>query len=211
MKICEKCNTEREFSEFHKNKAEKDGLQRRCKQCCKEYREANRDRNIAYCRQYNIDNFEEQAAKKQDYYYDNIEYWTEYHRQYAIDNRLQLNERRAKRKRTRRQNDPDFRLKDNLRARIQRAIKKESRSGSSLDYLGCSIPFLKAYLESLFTEGMTWDNWGKGKDKWNIDHIVPLARFDLSDLQHRALATHYLNLQPLWSDDNVKKGAFCDF
>lgn len=53
---------------------------------------------------------------------------------------------------------------------------------------------------------MTWDNYGKGSDKWNIDHIRPLASFDLTDPIKFKQAVHYTNLQPLWQKDNLKKG-----
>lgn len=53
---------------------------------------------------------------------------------------------------------------------------------------------------------MEWGNHGIGPDKWHIDHIIPLSAFDLTDKQHAALAFYYLNLQPLWSQENIRKG-----
>ena len=35
MKKCSKCGVEKEFTEFHKDKAYKDGLKGRCKSCIK--------------------------------------------------------------------------------------------------------------------------------------------------------------------------------
>ncbi len=67
--------------------------------------------------------------------------------------------------------------------------------------IGCSWIDFKIYLESKFTEGMSWDNYGK----WHIDHIVPLSSFDLSDPVQLEKACHYTNLQPLWAKDNLKK------
>ena len=52
---------------------------------------------------------------------------------------------------------------------------------------------------------MTWDNWGKGKDKWNIDHIIPLDSFNLSDREQLLKAVHYTNLQPMWEPENTSK------
>jgi hypothetical protein len=63
------------------------------------------------------------------------------------------------------------------------------------------------YLESLFSSGMSWENWGSGPDKWHIDHKRPLASFDLTDRDQVLIACHYTNLQPLWSFDNLSKGA----
>jgi len=50
---------------------------------------------------------------------------------------------------------------------------------------------------------MTWDNWTL--DGWHIDHIKPLASFDLTDRKQLLEACHYTNLQPLWAKDNLTK------
>lgn len=42
--------------------------------------------------------------------------------------------------------------------------------------------------------------------KWHIDHVVPLSSFDLSDPEQFRRAVHFSNLQPLWQDENVRKG-----
>ena len=71
-------------------------------------------------------------------------------------------------------------------------------------YLGCSFKEYKSYLEEKFKPGMTWNNMGK--NGWEIDHIVPLARFDLSKINNQMKAFHYTNTQPLWSIENKVKG-----
>ena len=98
-------------------------------------------------------------------------------------------------------NDSDYRLKVILRNRLRQSIKFHEKSGSAVSDLGCSIDELKKHLESKFTEGMSWDNYGK----WHIDHIKPLASFDLSDREQFLRACHYSNLQPLWAKDNLIK------
>ena len=50
---------------------------------------------------------------------------------------------------------------------------------------------------------MSWDNYGQ----WHIDHIKPLAEFDLTNRPQFLAACHYTNLQPLWASANHKKGA----
>ncbi len=91
----------------------------------------------------------------------------------------------------------------NLRARLNKAIKFEWKTGSAVQDLGCSIEQLRIYLESKWKPGMTWDNYGvKG---WHIDHIVPLNKFDLTDKVQLGKACHYTNLQPLWVSDNLEK------
>jgi hypothetical protein len=95
------------------------------------------------------------------------------------------------------------RVANNLRNRLNRAIKCNYKSGSAVGDLGCSIDQLKAYLESKFQPGMTWDNYGR--TGWHIDHIKPLSSFDLTNRDQFVLACHYTNLQPLWAKDNMSK------
>lgn len=96
-------------------------------------------------------------------------------------------------------------LANNLRTRLRRAIKGNFKSGSAVRDLGCTIEFLKKYLESLFLPSMTWKNHGMGNDRWNIDHIKALANFDLTDRKQLLQAVHYTNLQPMWQPDNLSK------
>lgn len=102
----------------------------------------------------------------------------------------------------RKQRDINYRLSGNLRSRLNMAIKRNIKSGSSVRDLGCSIEELKHHLESKFQLDMTWKNYGE----WEIDHIQPLASFDLKDRKQLLKACHYTNLQPLWKKDNSSKG-----
>jgi hypothetical protein len=61
---------------------------------------------------------------------------------------------------------------------------------------------LWCHLESQFQQGMTKDNYGK----WHVDHITPCARFDLTQPTEQKKCFHYTNLQPLWAEQNLKKG-----
>lgn len=98
-------------------------------------------------------------------------------------------------------------IKTKIRQSMKDAIGRIKQSGGSkdaktIDLLGCSINECKEWLEAKFKRGMTWENHGK---KWEIDHVMPLAKFDLSNPQHRRMATRYTNLQPLWKSDNQAK------
>jgi len=99
-------------------------------------------------------------------------------------------------------NDIQYRLKVVLRKRLWHALKKNQKTGSAVEDLGCTIEEFKIYLESKFQSGMSWTNMGK----WHIDHIKPLDAFDLTDLVQLRQACHFTNLQPMWAVDNLKKG-----
>ncbi len=99
-----------------------------------------------------------------------------------------------------------LRLKILLRGRIRKALKLRKKVGSAVRDLGCSIEFLKGYLEAQFSPGMTWENHGA---EWQVDHIRPLCSFDLTDRAQFLAACHYSNLQPLWNvEHSIKSG--CD-
>lgn len=108
-------------------------------------------------------------------------------------------------------NNVNFKLAHNLRARLKQAIKKNQKTGSAVKDLGCSIQKLKEYLESQFHNNrhtgdeMTWNNYGF--EGWHIDHIKPLASFNLSNREQFLEACHYTNLQPLWVEDHQIKTA----
>jgi uncharacterized protein (DUF2249 family) len=111
--------------------------------------------------------------------------------------------------------DPAFKLERKLRSRFADTLRKElnrnpsakrrKKQASVMKLLDCTPPELVDHLEKQFTEGMSWDNWGKGKDCWNIDHIKPLASFDMLDEDDLKECWHYTNLQPLWEMENLQK------
>jgi hypothetical protein len=98
-----------------------------------------------------------------------------------------------------RQKDINFKLSTYLRNRIYCALKRNVKSKSTIKLLGCSIDLLRLHLQSKFRPGMSFDNYGK---EWEIDHIIPCARFDLSRADEQVRCFHYTNLQPLWKSEN---------
>jgi len=124
-------------------------------------------------------------------------------KQYYKDNTELEIKRWIKYKKSKYNIDPIFTLKEKLRNRFNRALKKSYKKGSAVKDLGCSIEYFKHYIESKFTEGMSWDNYGQ----WHLDHIKPLSKFNLQDKKQISLALNYKNYQPLWAKDNLSKGS----
>jgi hypothetical protein len=91
-------------------------------------------------------------------------------------------------------------LKNGIK-RIYRKIKgkKELRT---IELLGCTVAQAKTHIEKQFKKGMTWGNHGT---VWEIDHIIPLAAFDLARKDHQMLANHFTNLRPEWKALNRLK------
>ena len=208
-KTCSKCGENKSLDAFYKHKTRKDGVQAHCKLCqkakIKAYREANREKSKVYNKAYYEANKEKikayHKAYHKAYYKANRETVLAQSKAYHEANREKVNARI----RQRWKNDVQYRLGQILRGRLGEAIKNQHKTGSAVRDLGCTIKELKRHLEAQFTEGMSWENWAK--DGWHIDHIKPLASFDLTDRKQLLEACHYTNLQPLWARENLSKGA----
>lgn len=121
--------------------------------------------------------------------------------------------RRGSRKESRRhkyKNDINFRLRMCLSSRLTDALKRKNNKkfSKTVNMLGASISFVKKYLESQFTEGMTWDKYGYGDNKFHIDHIIPCSAFDLSIEENQKICFNWVNLKPSWHTDNLSKNDF---
>ncbi len=92
-----------------------------------------------------------------------------------------------------------------LRTRFYMALKKNSKRGQMVYFMGATAEAVKSHIANKFLPGMTWENWGP--KTWHIDHIRPLSSFDLTKKEDLCLAFHFSNLQPLWAKDNLKKRA----
>jgi hypothetical protein len=74
------------------------------------------------------------------------------------------------------------------------------KSGSLSKIIGIEWNEFKIYFESKFSPGMNWDNHGD----WEYDHIIPVSSAKSVDEVEKLF--HYSNLQPLWKEDNRRKG-----
>lgn len=184
MKKCYRCENYKELLQFHKDCTKKDGYYHNCKQCVKEdpKKSAYKKEASIKNRSSDLERLKKWKNKQKSSKLKKIK-----HRQY-MNNRYK--------------NDINFKLADRLRSRMRYYLHYK-KTGSHVKDLGCTIDQLKQHLESKFQPGMTWDNYGFYG--WHIDHIRPLASFDLTDREQFLQAVHYTNLQPLWAKDNWKK------
>jgi hypothetical protein len=116
----------------------------------------------------------------------------------------------GRKKRARRKDDPNYRIMGSVRARVIKALKGQTKAQSMVELIGAPIEVVRAHIESQFRDGMSWENWGRGwhgAREWHLDHIRPLASFNLTDPAQLQEACHYTNLQPLWAQENLSKGA----
>ena len=81
-------------------------------------------------------------------------------------------------------------------------IKNITKRNKTFEIVGCTPDELKNYLEGLFVDVMSWDNYGLYG--WHIDHKIPLSS---ANTEEELLSLcHFTNLQPMWAQDNLKKG-----
>jgi len=214
-KICKSCQQTLPLSSFNKNKRRKDGYNYECKQCVnKKYYWDQHDK----LKQKRADNCIELRAKAREYRQTDRgkKLITATNKRYYKKNKVKCRADHTKWKkknpdwyrnynRDRYKNDPNYKLRECLRGRMRFVLKncKGQKSASTIELLGCSIEYAREHLENQFIEGMTWDNHGE----WHIDHIIPCAAFDLTKEEEQRRCFHYTNLQPLWAEDNLKKGA----
>tara|TARA_Y100000593_G_scaffold69925_1_gene128371 strand:- start:690 stop:1400 length:711 start_codon:yes stop_codon:yes gene_type:complete len=228
-KKCGKCGVVKPLDEFHKHKKLKDGRQYNCKECRKEHkkqhyqnnkesilekqsqyyydnRESILEKQKEYKKQYRQDNKEEIRKQQAQWYQGNKEEIRKQQKQYAQDNK----EKRNERDRNRRANDPVAALRENVSVAIRKALKRNdgSKKGESvLQYLPYTIEQLQEHLEKQFKPGMSWDN--HSLDGWHIDHIYPHSKLPYDSMDHPNFLKCWAldNLQPLWAEENISKGA----
>lgn len=104
-------------------------------------------------------------------------------------------------------NDPAYRMKKIIKQGLRRMLKGLPRHRKAEEYIGCSRAEMVVHIEAQFEKWMTWQNWGIGPGKWQIDHIIPCDKFDgTSDIQLRQ-CWHWTNLRPMRAKLNNRKGA----
>lgn len=219
MKTCIKCHIVKLASEFTRARQACDGLSSWCKACCNSVRIARRRANgvkprpkihtsaqqrCIVCKLWkNYDQFALERARPNGYA-----------PRCLICNRQHRSKYYTKQKSTayahkRRRLNLSVRILDSLRSRVYVALRKLKKSRATLALVGCTVDQLKLYLQSKWSPGMSWANYGR--TGWHMDHIIPCCAFDLTDPKQQVKCFHYTNLQPLWAADNLHKSSKVDY
>jgi hypothetical protein len=129
----------------------------------------------------------------------------EYIKQYRENNVDKIRETKRNYERTRKTNDPLYKLISNFRTAIYQVLKENNveKNGRYFEVLKYSPQQLIDHLESKFTSDMSWDNYGK----WHVDHILPITSFEINEIGDDEFMKCWglSNLQPLWGDENIRK------
>jgi len=189
MKICKRCNAEKPLNEFYFKKDEKDEKHRYCKLCLKQ-------KNDSW--------YQNAKHQRTDYYKTYREQNKEYFNKYSYTHYHTKKELYREWSRNKYLTDNVYRTKKLVTVRIHEALHTYQvlKKDRTIEYLGCTISEYCDYLESKFDSNMTWENQGA---YWHIDHIRPIASFDLTDEEQLYQCFHYTNTQPMEKTENRLK------
>jgi len=205
-KSCTKCQEEKPLNEFPKSSRFKSGFNSQCKYCLNTASKKWRDENS-----------EDFKNRRKEHYWKNVDKMREEKRQYVERSKPQkiaydAEYRKANKDKiaaykknweSKKKDDPIFKIKRNLRRRVHHALMGRTKSDNTFNLIGCSAEEFKAHIESLWLEGMSWDNYGPSG--WHVDHIKECHTFDLSDPKQQKECFHYSNQRPLWAKDNLSR------
>lgn len=177
MKLCNTCKLNKDYSFFYKRG--ENSYQHKCIDCEKKYKLINKKRISDYKNNHYNLNKEKYILKAKESKKRNHKSW--YKKHYTAH--------------------PEKRIILNMRNRISSVLRGEIKNDTTINLLGCNVEILKKHLESKFTKGMKWDNYGM----WHVDHIIPCAKFNLKNEEDKKTCFHYTNLQPLCAKDNCSK------
>lgn len=225
MKQCTKCKVKKPLSEFHKNKASKDGLASNCKECrrvtCKRYRdktgymktyydnnktairntqkeyyENNKESILVKQKEYKKLNKYYYLNKSKEYYTKNREYCLLKIKEYQEENKEIVNQRKLKWAKENPDKIKEATKKYNKNNKNKKAFYQSKRRAMKLQ---ATPKWSESDRIQLIYEKAKWLESLTGI-KYHIDHIVPLKSDKVCGLHV------WSNLQILSVEDNCRKG-----
>jgi hypothetical protein len=189
FKRCSKCKLEKPLDEF--------GRHGQCKKCLAEYQSGwNRDHPKAY---------KNGLKKSYQWHLQNIARVRYSQKKWTKENIIKV--RKSRRQWFKKHYlTPEGKLNSTMGSQIWKALHKNKAGRKWENLVGYTAEDLRKHLESLFLEGMTWEN--HGKYGWHIDHKIPKSFFvwEKPEDQEFLYCWNLNNLQPLWDKDNLSKG-----
>ena len=202
-KKCSRCGVVKPLKNFYKAKANKDGHNIWCRECCREW----------YHKDYKIrcaDKIKErqekwnrsEAARKGWNKYDatHREQRRAYRKKYQVDKQRELSAYRLNKLHT----DPEYYFRHRVRQCVRDSVGRRhlKKSRRTEEIVGMSFDEFKQYLLGTWEKryGKPWNG-----EPYHIDHIRPLVLANtLNEIEQMC---NYSNLQMLTPEDNLKKGA----
>ncbi len=177
-KTCTKCGICKPIDQYWRDQYYKDGVKSWCKECAS-------TANVKWKR--------EHPGKYKEY----VKAWGEANKNKRRENKRAWDKKRA--------SDPVFRLSNNIRTSMARALKGKKYFKKWETLIGYSLEDLIKHLSPKMTGEMTWDNYGS---LWQVDHITPKSWFKYQAAEDTEFKKCWAleNLQPKLKVDTIKKG-----
>lgn len=134
---------------------------------------------------------------------DNPERHSKYNAKWKANNKEHVKEYAKNRMCYKRLVDCNFKLKTDLVSHIRHLIYGDRKT---LSCLQCSREQLKVWFEYQFDENLSWVKY----DEWQVDHVIPLSFFDLTNEMEYMLACNWSNMRPVKADVNQAKSDSID-
>ncbi len=220
-KECSKCKELKPatLEHFGPHRLGKYGLSSWCRSCqnlkatahrktdqFKDWYSKNKERILSQQKQYVSEKRDEILRKKRERYHSIPRLvhnqkslkWREKNREYVRQYRREQESRLRE--------NPAYRLKQRISARINSMLKNGKANRTTEDILGFTAEQLKKHIESQFKPGMSWAAFMRGEI--HVDHIRPIASFSITSVNDPDFQVCWAldNLQPLWALENISKG-----
>jgi hypothetical protein len=151
-----------------------------------EYYKKNTKQIVQQHREYNKINSDAVKANKKRYYEENKEWLLAKHEEYMKTYYIRF---------------PEKKLVQSARRRSNAVLKSKNRFN---ELLGCDSKFLQGWISFHAADDAryTMDNYGSG---WHLDHVLPCAKWDMTNDDHIRKCFHWSNLAPLDAKENAAK------
>ncbi len=183
--ICTRCNGDKNTNGTIKGRTY-------CRLCaremCRLYKQKNKEKIKEYNKKYKLQHKDEIS---------------EYNKNYNKENRKEIQKRHTEYLKNRRKTNKNYKIAVVLRNRLKSLLKGEKRK-KTLEILGCDLNFFLDWLKFQFKEDMTFENHGT---IWHIDHVIPCAKFNLTEVEEQKKCFNWTNMQPMHSSKNMSKKA----
>lgn len=213
IRNCTICNKEKQLSEFSIKKDSKSGFYSWCLVCSRkkdnERRKLRKEYSIIDMKKCNKCNINKNVLKNFSKKLGSIDGYSNICKECSKEYRKNISKELYKKKKHRLNTNIQFKLSENIRARIRMLLgaKKISKPKTEM-LIDCNLDYFIKHLNKSFYDQITFDNYGI---IWQLDHIIPCNWFDLTDINQLKSCTHYTNLQALLIKDNTVKSNKLDW
>ena len=213
-KRCSLGLVDKEIDNFSKGNTD-DGFNIWCKSCQNEYNKKyyieNKERLKPIRKKWTVENKDKFKYYQRERY---IKIDSERLRKYYEDNKIEIKAKRDEYKKTEQYKKwlIEYKIKNSWKNRYRDILKSvirrigQKKQNKTVSILGYSSLDFKIHIESKFKSDM---NWEEGRNKFHIDHIIPIVAF--REDTPLDIINSLDNLRPLYTTENLQKNSNIDY